>query len=143
VKSILVICEGNICRSPMAQGLLAAALPQASVQSAGLGALIGRPADDTAIKLMRERNIDIGAHRATQLSNHACVVSDLIFVMDTEQRQRVEALYPHTRGRVFRIGEYANSEIPDPFRQDEAVFRSTLSLLESSVDLWLSRIRRL
>ena len=47
MNSILVICEGNICRSPMAQGLLAAALPNAQVHSAGLGALVGMPAECT------------------------------------------------------------------------------------------------
>ncbi len=94
MKSILVVCEGNICRSPMAQGLLAAALPQVQVHSAGLGALIGSPADETAVRLMQARGIDISAHRATQITRQMCVQADMVLVMDADQRKRLEALYP-------------------------------------------------
>ena len=66
MKSILVICEGNICRSPMAQGLLAAACPGCRCAPQGLGALVGMPADDTAIRLMQEAR-----HRHQRASGHA------------------------------------------------------------------------
>lgn len=142
MKSILVVCEGNICRSPMAQALLAAALPQADVRSAGLGAMVGMPADEVAIALMRERGIDIGAHRAVQITRQACTESDVVFVMDADQRRRVETLYPHAHGRVFRLGEYAKRDIPDPYRQTEAAFRHALSLIDEGVREWVHRIQR-
>jgi protein-tyrosine phosphatase len=59
IDTILIVCEGNICRSPMAGGLLAHELPRARITSAGLGALVGRKADPIAIELMAERGIDI------------------------------------------------------------------------------------
>jgi protein-tyrosine phosphatase len=114
MKSILVLCEGNICRSPMAEGLLAAGLPDMSVRSAGLGALVGKPADETAVALMRDRGIDIAGHRAVQVNRAMCVESDVILVMDGEQRQRLQKMYPEVHGRVFRIGEYADTDVPDP-----------------------------
>lgn len=143
MTSILVICEGNICRSPMAQGLLAAALPAMQVRSAGLGALVGSPADGTAVQLMRERGIDISAHRATQINRAMCLESDIVLVMDPEQRTRVESLYPQARGRVFRIGEYTKRDIPDPYRQPEQAFRAALSLIDEGAQEWLRRIHKL
>ena len=142
MKSILVVCEGNICRSPMAQGLLAAALPHISVTSAGLGALSGMPADDTAVRLMRERRIDITAHRAVQINREMCLHADMVLVMDAAQRRRVEALYPLACGRVFRLGDHSKSDVPDPYRQPEKAFRDALVLIDEGVRQWLHRIKK-
>jgi protein-tyrosine phosphatase len=143
MNSILVVCEGNICRSPLAQGLLAAALPKMQVRSAGLGALVGMPADDTAIRLMQSRSIDISEHRAVQITRQMCLASDVVLVMDLEQRKRIEELYPQVCGRVFRVGEHAKRDIPDPYRQSELAFREALSLIDEGVREWLHRIHRL
>ena len=143
MRSILVVCEGNICRSPMAAGLLQAGLPDLKVRSAGLGALVGEPAHETAAALMRERGIDIGAHRARQITRAMCLESEIILVMDREQRQRLQNMFPEACGRVFRIGEYAEVDIPDPYRQSVQAFRHALNLLDLSVQHWLQRIQRL
>ncbi len=143
MNNILVLCEGNICRSPMAQGLLSAGLPRAQVRSAGLGALVGMPADDTAVRLMQYRGIDITPHRATQITRQMCLEADMVLVMDAEQRDRVAAMYPQSRGRVFKLGEYTKRDIPDPYRQAETAFRDALSLIDEGVAEWLKRIRKL
>ena len=143
MSTLLVVCVGNICRSPMAQGLLAAQLPQWRVHSAGLGALIGSPADDIALKLMSERGVDITNHRAVQITRKMCVDSDMILVMSREQRRQVESLYPEICGRVFRLGEHADRDIPDPYRQPEPAFRHALKLIDEGVVSWVQRIRRL
>ena len=57
IRHVLTVCLGNICRSPMAEGLLAAAMPDCEVASAGLGALSGHPADPIAQALMQERGL--------------------------------------------------------------------------------------
>jgi protein-tyrosine phosphatase len=143
VRSILVVCEGNICRSPMAAGLLASSLPGVRVRSAGLGALVGESPHETALALMRERGIEIGAHRAQQVTRAMCLESDVILMMDREQRQRLQDMYPEACGRVFRIGEYVDVDVPDPFRQPPQAFRHALNLLELSIQHWLRRIQRL
>ena len=143
MNSIVVLCEGNICRSPMAAALLAKALPEVQLRSAGLGALIGRPADDMAVKLMQEEGIDIRSHRAVQVTRDLSMAADVIFVMDDEQRARVEGFYPQVRGRVFRIGRFTNQDVPDPYRQPEAAFRSSLAVLKAGIAEWLPRIRQI
>ena len=143
MKSILVVCEGNICRSPMAQGLLAAALPQVDVRSAGLSALSGMPADETAVRLMKARDIDIADHRATQITRELCSQADLVFVMSAEQRRRLEEKYPFACGRTFRLGELSKQDIPDPYRRPEWVFHESLQLIDQGVREWLQRIQKI
>jgi protein-tyrosine phosphatase len=143
MKSILVVCEGNICRSPMAEAMLAAALPDTRVVSAGLNALVGNPADETAVRLMRLRGLDISRHRAIQINREICLRSELVLVMSTEQRKHIEEAYPTSNGRVFRIGEFEKLDVPDPYRQSLATFENALKLIDQGVRGWLQRIRQI
>lgn len=143
MKAILVVCEGNICRSPMAEGLLAAALPQVAVRSAGLSALVGMPADETAVRLMRERGIDISSHRAAQITSAMCLESDIVVVMEQQQRVRLEEMVPQARGRIFRMGEYTRQDVPDPYRKPEYAFRASLRYIEQGASEWLRRIAKI
>lgn len=143
MKSVLVLCEGNICRSPMAQVLLADALPGVDVRSAGLGALVGRPADEGAQRLVRELGLDLADHRAAQVTGEMCARAGLVLVMEASQRQRLESYYPQVSGKVFRLGHFADQEIPDPYRQGDAMFRLSLQLIRQGVDDWRTRIHKL
>ena len=58
-ENILVVCVGNICRSPMAEALLKQRFPEKNIDSAGVGALVGHGADDAAIKVMQEERSEI------------------------------------------------------------------------------------
>ena len=127
----------------MAAVMLAAAMPKLKVSSAGLNALIGKPADDYAIRLMQERGLDLAPHRATQINRLMCVDSDIILVMEREQRQRLQQLYPEVCGRVFRIAEHANLDVPDPYRRPIEAFQTALTIIDRSVAQWLRRIQRL
>ncbi|MBP0639837.1 low molecular weight protein-tyrosine-phosphatase [Cupriavidus sp. AcVe19-6a] len=143
IKTVLVVCIGNICRSPMAQGLLQQALPDANVISAGLGALTGQPADAHAIEVMQDIGVDINGHRAQQLSRSLTTCADLILVMDNAQRQDIQHLHPATTGRVFRIGELAGFDVPDPYREARPAFENVLRLIQRGVEAWVPRIQAL
>jgi protein-tyrosine phosphatase len=127
----------------MAQALLAQCLPRVRVFSAGLGALVGYPADPTAIKLMDEEGLDIRGHRAIQVHRDLCTRAHLVFVMDDKQQMRLELLYPQIRGRVFRIGRFSNQNVPDPYRHPEADFRLSLAILKTSISGWLPSIEKI
>ncbi len=88
---ILVVCVGNICRNPMAEGLLVQTLSEAGMQaiqirSAGLNALVGHQADKIAIRLMLEQGVDVSAHRGQQLNRDLLRWADLVLVMDKAQK---------------------------------------------------------
>jgi len=142
MKSVLIVCIGNICRSPMAEAMLAAALPGIAVSSAGTGALIGEPADEIAQALMIEHGLDIGAHRGRLVSTSMCQQADLILTMDEGQRRHIENTYPLTRGRVFRLAETAKLNIPDPYRMGQEAFEHALQLIDAGVKTWAERIRQ-
>jgi len=140
IRQVLVVCIGNICRSPMAEGLLRQAAPDIQIGSAGLAALVGYGADPTAVQIMADVGIDISAHRARMVTDAIARDADLILVMDDQQKQQLAMQYPYVRGKVFRLGEAAKQDIPDPYRQDSEVFQSVFSQIEQGVNEWVKRI---
>lgn len=145
LQKIMVVCIGNICRSPMAEAMLRQGLHESGresceVQSAGLGALIGHPADETAQALLLEHGIDISEHMAKQLSSDLIHWSDVILVMDLEQKRAIEMNEPSARGRVYRLGEWGDFDIPDPYRRSEKVFRQVFEMVSRGVSEWIPRL---
>jgi protein-tyrosine phosphatase len=143
IRQVLTVCVGNICRSPAAEALIGHRLDGLSVASAGLGAVVGEPVDPLMRSLLAEQGVDATRHRARSLTAWMVQASDLILVMESGHKQSIESQYPLARGRVFRLGHYGNIDVPDPYRQSEAIFRSVFALIEEGVDQWADRIRRI
>lgn len=144
IKNVLVICVGNICRSPMAEALFAEKLknkiPQINVSSAGLGALVGRPADKLAQELMQHRLIDISGHRARQATPEIVFASDIIFTMTSGQQQELEGNLPSIRGRVHRLGKWDGIDVPDPYQRPKEAFEQALLLIDQGVEDWCGKL---
>ena len=144
MKSILVVCEGNHCRSPIAETLLGSALgPEFRVSSAGLTALTGLPADIEAVRLMADRGFDISRHRGRQLTPALALSADLILVMEHTQKEWCERVVPSTRGRIFLLSHWLATpppEIADPFRQGPEAFRKAFDSITLSVTAWLPHL---
>ncbi len=81
-QKILIVCIGNICRSPTAERLLQQKMPHLQVSSAGLRALAGKDADLQAIRTALRRGVVIAGHTARQLTAAMCEEADLILVME-------------------------------------------------------------
>src|SRR5690606_32586263 len=94
MNRILLVCIGNICRSPVAEALLQQAFPDKTVSSAGLAALVGHPADDTAQDIATRYGLDLSGHRARQITQAMCREADLILVMESSQQRELSARYP-------------------------------------------------
>jgi protein-tyrosine phosphatase len=133
-RTILVTCVGNICRSPMAEAVLRDRLTRrgltVEVGSAGIGALVGRPADPIAVALMKERGLDLSGHRARQITHDLAAAHELILVMEAAHQKSLEARFPTTRGRVHRLGRWGGFAVPDPFQGTRADFERALALIE-------------
>lgn len=149
-KQILLVCTGNICRSPLAAALLERALSGRGIEglhvsSAGTGAWEGAPVSEGAYLVGLERGLDLSGHRARLLTRELVDEADLILTMARHHRARVDEL--GGEGRVFVLGEYAgrdgdDAEVSDPFGGDLAVYRDTSTELEALIDSAVERIAK-
>jgi glycosyltransferase involved in cell wall biosynthesis/protein-tyrosine-phosphatase len=138
-QRILIVCHGNIIRSPFAARLVAQATGgsgRVSVTSAGLGAVPGRPPHPTAALLAAARRVDLSDHAASSLAPEAVAASDVIFVMDVPQLIAMHQRFPEARGRTFLLTCLASDaplEIRDPVDGDESRFQSCFDHISTAV----------
>lgn len=141
IQNILVVCLGNTCRSPMAECLLRQALPMCEIRSAGLAPPVGAAAHPRTISLMAREGHELRGHRARELDTELVAWADLVLVMDLEQRDEVEHRFPEARGRVYRIGEFIQTDVPDPFGCSQNMFTIALGLIKKGIESWSERVR--
>lgn len=144
-KNILVVCIGNICRSPTAEILLREALPGQgfSVTSAGIGALVDKPIEAKAEQVLRAKGHPVHEHRARQLTREMLHEADLVLVMERFHMEHIQRMAPEARGKVFLLGKWhGECDVPDPYRKDDAAFMSAYELIGQGVAAWASRINR-
>jgi len=137
----MIVCIGNICRSPIAEVLLKHYQPQLNVFSSGLGALVGKPADPKSIDLMSAKEIDLTKHCAQQINSVLVSASDLILTMEQKHVDAIQAKFPEARGKVHLIGKWSDDqEIPDPYKKDKEAFASASALIEYGIDVWQKKL---
>jgi len=141
VRRILVLCEGNLCRSPFAGQLLQAALGSRGVvvESAGLHAANGHPAPALAQQVALERGLSLAEHRSQPVDRARLAAADWILVMDVDQRRRTVALLPAAGGKIELLGRFAaepgaSPEIPDPMDRNLETFRAVYARLAAAVE---------
>lgn len=139
-RQLLVLCIGNICRSPMAEALLARALPAWKVHSAGLGAMVGDGAAPETLSVLGEIGDDLAQHQARQVDEAMMRQSELVLVMTLSQKEETERRFPWARGRVFRIGHWDGFDVDDPYKRPLEAFQQTRALIETAVGSWQKRL---
>lgn len=140
---IIVVCTGNICRSPIAEALLRHYLPSplVEVSSAGTAALVGQPADTLAQLVMRDNGFDISAHRAQQASLPLLTKMDLILTLDQTHNDWIGGRFPQLAGRTHKLGRWSNNaNIADPYRKPKAAFEQAFAEISRGTEEWVKRI---
>ena len=133
-KSVLVICYGNICRSPYLAAVLQRDLPGIAVSSAGFTSP-GRGVPEHSITLSSQRGLDLKAHRSRLVTREMLRRNDLIIVMDALQARSLTKGFGADPARVVVAGDLdpepgPSRAILDPWRQPVAVFAESFERLE-------------
>src|SRR5436309_7460818 len=119
MKTVLFVCTGNVCRSPMAEGIFCKAVQGRGdfrVMSAGLGAMEGQPPSPYAVQAARELGIDISGLRSRMLTAGLVQQADFIFGMTHSHIDTVALLYPQAAEKTFLLREF--DETLDLFEKD-------------------------
>ena len=130
MKHVLFICTGNVCRSPMAEGLLRhMAGDRVKVASAGLGAGHGQPPSAHAIEVLGKEGIDIADIRSQPVSAHLLQQADYIFTMTRDHLDMLLLLFPEmaSKTRLLRFEEAAKggrADVTDPIGGTRATYES-------------------
>ena len=137
-KRILMVCLGNICRSPIAHGIMAEISPNSFVDSAGTGSYhIGSPPDPRSIQVSQDNGIDISQQSARQFQSSDFTKFNRIFVMDQQNYRDViaKANNQDDIDKVELLCEVAGMgvrPVPDPYYGGDEGFKSVFDLVKTA-----------
>ncbi|AWH89152.1 arsenate reductase/protein-tyrosine-phosphatase family protein [Limnobaculum parvum] len=135
--SILVVCVGNICRSPIGERLLQIQLPNKTIESAGLNAIVNHPVEKTMTEIALQHGISVSDHKAKQFNAQLCHQYDLILVMEKVHMETINHLAPEASGKTMLFGHWNNQrDIVDPYGQSKKMFELIYQQLSESADMW-------
>jgi len=144
IRSIVTVCTGNICRSPIAQFALGVRLPGCIVSSAGLGALVGHQVDPSSRLAAEHMGLAVGEHVARQFDEDIGRSADLILVMDQGLLRRIRRSYPQFTGKCFLLRhDCETKDVPDPYKQGIASHYRAVELILEGADEWSARLEAL
>jgi protein-tyrosine-phosphatase len=147
IKHILIICKGNICRSPLAEAylkhVLAMQMQRITVDSAGLETSVGRPAHNFAKAVGQVEGLKLDSHETRPLLKDHIEKADLIVVMEYAHHYRLLKLFPHARDKVFLLRQFIHSqevEIADPYSGTLSDFQECFDIIRQSCDSLIKEI---
>lgn len=147
---ILMVCLGNICRSPLAEAIARKKIQDRllpwQVDSVGTGNWHeGNPPDPRTIAAAAERNLDISDLRARQITIEDIQSADIIVAMDTQNYQDVKRLAGSHEPKLFMMLNFLNpgqnQAVPDPYFGGAEGFRSVFDLLDEACDAMISQLQ--
>ena len=148
---ILMVCLGNICRSPLAEGILTEKVKKeklnVKVDSAGTGGWhVGEAPDPRSVEIARQKGLDITHQRARKFSEYDFEVFDKIYVMDNQNKHDVLnlATTPEEENKVKLILDEIeagqNKNVPDPYWDDDG-FEKVFNMLDKATDVIIEKIK--
>lgn len=139
--SILVVCTGNICRSPIGERYLQKMLPGKKIGSAGVGALKDHAADESAASIAMKHSLSLEGHKGKQFTSSLARQYDLILAMEQSHIEQISRIAPEARGKTMLFGQWIGKrDIPDPYRKSEEAFSSVYDLIEQAGKRWAEKL---
>ncbi len=146
-RAILVVCKGNICRSPLAEAYLRQQVEKGGlpieVCSAGLETSFGKPAHPFAQAVGTQGGLTLDQHATQPLHKEQVERADLILVMEWRQRNRIIKLYPQARPKVFLLRQFYDQsvrEVSDPYSGTLEDFQTCFVMIKQACDVLLARM---
>jgi protein-tyrosine phosphatase len=142
-RNVLVVCTGNICRSPTAEIVLRKTLlhRQIEVVSAGLSAVAGHGMCQSAAAVLKRNGHEDFVHVARQLDASMVRRADLILAMEIAQIRAIVTASPESRGKVVLLSKWdGGGDIPDPYRQSTAAYEYVFQFINTSVRSWINHL---
>ena len=139
-----MVCLGNICRYPLAEGILSNKLPTASyfIDSAGTAAYhVGNPPDPRSIAIAKKRGIDIRKQRARAFELVDFKRFDQIYVMDRSNYQNLQALQPSDKDWKKVALLLDTEEVPDPYYAGDDGFETVFDLIDTATDRIVTELK--
>lgn len=141
IRSVLVVCTGNVCRSPTAERELRRLCPSLEVSSAGIGALKGERADVEAALIAQSHGLSLDGHLAKQVEESHMSAYDLVLAMDKQHFAWLREHYPIHRGKVVKFLHWSGGhDIPDPFRRSAKVYEAVFAKIRQGCREWSERL---
>lgn len=144
-ERVLMVCVGNICRSPIGEALWNHRLKQlglpGTAASAGISARLGDPIHPVSAQLLQARGVPVEGQGSRPLRTAMLREADLVLVMEYWHKSTIERMAPFTRGRVYLLGHWQGFEIPDPMGEPESAFKSAFERIDRGVCGWLERLK--
>jgi protein-tyrosine phosphatase len=133
-RRILVVCQGNLCRSPYLQAVLQRSVPDVAVSSAGFAGS-DRPVPQISVALSAQRGLDMSGYRSRPITQSRISDADLVIVMDADQARRLARMFRVNRKRIVIAGDLeprfeTSRAIIDPWNQSIEAFESTFDRLD-------------
>ena len=141
IRNILVVCVGNICRSPLAERMLQHAAPHLRVTSAGIGALVGSPADQTASDVARAHDVSLDGHVSRQFTADMGRAADLILVMEQGHKAQIARDTPQLSGKTMLFDHWSGATgIADPYRRSAEFHELVFHQIEAAAAGWIKKL---
>ena len=138
---LLVLCEANICRSPLAEHLIHK-LTDLAADSAGLTAKTGEPADPVYLDMAQSIGLDLSQHQSKPVTRELLRDADLAMVMTGDQKRRLAERYPEFSGKIMLLGHWIGGgvSISDPHRKSIDAYRQVFVQITDACGRWSAKL---
>lgn len=149
--TVLFVCSGNTCRSPMAEALFNHLVHKNNMNgkmmafSAGLAACEGMPASKEACRTMNASGVNLENHKACRFNRHRAEKADIILTMTATHKKMILMLYPDLKDKVHTVSEFVgeNSDIADPFGRGLDEYKCCAQQLDKLITLVYQKLVKL